>query len=118
MLNDGWIEWGGDAECPVPDGTKVDIKFRDGDVFFGENTNWDWSWDEDEQGGADIIAYRVIENDGSGRISEELKPCPFCGNSIIGFNEDKTVYGNKWSFADCPACGVRGAIWFRKRRWR
>ncbi len=41
-------------------------------------------------------------------MSEELKPCPFCGNSIIGFNEDKAVYGNKWSFADCPACGVRG----------
>ncbi|WP_376753142.1 Lar family restriction alleviation protein [Atlantibacter hermannii] len=38
----------------------------------------------------------------------ELKPCPFCNNPIIGLNVDKAVYGNKWSFADCPACGCRG----------
>ena len=28
--NDGWIEWGG-GECPVEEGTLVDVRFRDGD---------------------------------------------------------------------------------------
>lgn len=46
----------------------------------------------------------------------ELKPCPFCKNPIIGFNEDKTVYGNKWNFADCPACGCRGPFGLTKEQ--
>lgn len=28
--NDGWIEWGG-GECPVPTGTLVDVRYRNGE---------------------------------------------------------------------------------------
>lgn len=62
--NDGWIEWGG-GECPVEQHTGVEVKHR--------SEKWqprkapacevDWQhrgWCPD----TDIIAYRVIENDG------------------------------------------------------
>lgn len=42
------------------------------------------------------------------RNSNDIKRCSFCGNSILGFSENKTVYGKKWNFVDCPACGCRG----------
>lgn len=29
---DGWIEWGG-GECPVPAGTKIDVRDVDGEVW-------------------------------------------------------------------------------------
>jgi hypothetical protein len=32
--NDGWIDWGG-GECPVPTGTLVDVKWRDGRIDDG-----------------------------------------------------------------------------------
>lgn len=59
--NDGWIEWGG-GSCPVGGEEIVDVNFRGG----GGSRSWhagtfDWT----HIGAAlDIIAYRVIENDG------------------------------------------------------
>lgn len=71
-----WIEWNG-GECPVADGTIVDVRHRDGDEFFGElawgrrrplegKTNWAGAvyWHHDEVDG-DIVAYRVVDARGA-----------------------------------------------------
>jgi len=59
--NDDWIEWGG-GKCPVPDNTKVQVKFWDGYApVVDEPQGLRWSMIEEM---SDIIAYRVIENDG------------------------------------------------------
>lgn len=54
-----WIEWGGGDTCPVPEGVKAEIKFRDGDC--AELDNWldilEW---RHKRYGSDIIAYRII----------------------------------------------------------
>ena len=72
--NDGWIEWGG-GECPVPKGTLVDVRLRDGGIkrsayawgqkddvareFKASYAGWAFWINEGHAG--DIIAYRVIE---------------------------------------------------------
>jgi hypothetical protein len=58
---DGWIEWRG-GECPVPNGTIVDVRMRRedeyGDTFTNEPCDdWDWSH---ANGDSDIVAYRVV----------------------------------------------------------
>lgn len=57
--NDGWIEWGG-GECPVPIGTPVDVKHRDGGVYVNKpalgDSNVRWSH---VGSSGDIIAYRL-----------------------------------------------------------
>lgn len=67
--DDGWIEWGG-GECPVPDGTEVQVQHRDGSVFRGKalidkgigNSNWHIGFKADPRPcRRDIIAYRVIK---------------------------------------------------------
>lgn len=58
--NDGWIEWSG-GECPVESG-RVNLKLRDGSVTRGILAECgDWMHGNRD---FDIIAYRVIENDG------------------------------------------------------
>lgn len=59
--NDGWIEWRG-GECPVPNSTVVQVKYRavyDDDEQKASLCAWNHDGAYD-----DIIAYRVIENDG------------------------------------------------------
>ena len=59
-LGDGWIQWDG-GDCPVPAGTRVDIRFRrGGDEMnrIAEDLDWvhgklGWWWD--------IVAYRIVE---------------------------------------------------------
>lgn len=64
--NDGWIEWGG-GECPVPRGTLVDVRYRDGRQLNALSANDGtlnprdasfvfWRNDGSEN---DIIAYRL-----------------------------------------------------------
>jgi hypothetical protein len=61
--NDGWIEWNG-GECPVPVGTIIDQKLRDGREYFssrvgdfGNSTRgMFWRHDGDK---AEVIAYRL-----------------------------------------------------------
>ncbi|MDY0929103.1 hypothetical protein SOM41_22385 [Enterobacter sp. CFBP8995] len=60
--NDGWIEWRG-GYCPVAYLSEVQVKYRDGCEM--EDTAGDFSWTHDNEPD-DIIAYRVIEVDGSG----------------------------------------------------
>ena len=67
--NDGWIEWGG-GECPVPRGTLVDVRYRNGDEnhhvgaglsFCDTGSNPDLNaedWSKDNSS-SDIIAYRL-----------------------------------------------------------
>lgn len=63
--NEGWIEWSG-GECPVEEGTLVDVKYRDGDDFpdalgvpalsgYGTGSAF---WELDGYNN-DIIAYRL-----------------------------------------------------------
>ena len=67
-----WIEWNG-GECPVADGTLVDVRHRDGDEFLGQlawgvarpeegNTVWAGAafWHRDGVDG-DIVAYRLVD---------------------------------------------------------
>ncbi len=58
MKDDGWIKWHG-GECPVPKGTLIDVRFRDGGTLdIADVLDWRWShkgWDED------IVAYRICE---------------------------------------------------------
>ena len=61
-MNGGWIEWKG-GECPIKsDKTRVDVKFKDGEIAGpGYKINWLWTWIYGGRGG-DIIAYRITEN--------------------------------------------------------
>lgn len=56
---EGWIKWEG-GECPVPKGTHVDVRHRDGDVFLNqraEASDYAEDWTQEDHNG-DIIAYR------------------------------------------------------------
>lgn len=60
MLNDGWIEWKGGL-CPLKYADNVQVIFRNGKTSTRHAVMYGW----DVYGSAyDIIAYRVIENDG------------------------------------------------------
>ena len=55
-----WIEWKG-GECPVSEGTRVDVRFRDGDIDedgMAGIWNWDWVFDDSD---INIVAYRVLD---------------------------------------------------------
>lgn len=85
--NDGWIEWGG-GECPVEEGTLVDVRYRDGRELIALPANYTATsaidashafWRND---GAinDIIAYRLhkpgIESRASDdRLEQDLNEC-------------------------------------------
>lgn len=56
---DGWIEWSGGDECPVPEGAKFSIRFRCGiEDNAAMGGIWDWTHD-DESDDYGIIAYRI-----------------------------------------------------------
>lgn len=54
-----WVEWKG-GECPVPIGTFMDIRLRDGSVFQRQVVTNELRWSSIESS-ADIIAYKVVE---------------------------------------------------------
>jgi hypothetical protein len=62
-----WIEWSG-GECPVPGGTRVDVKFRDGTVARRQfaktwsigSADW-WKHEFDEGHDNDIVAYSPVQ---------------------------------------------------------
>lgn len=67
-----WIDWGGGA-CPVPNGTVVDVRFRDGLEYMGEvagerprgampGSKAHTSYWRHHGIAADIVAYRVGMN--------------------------------------------------------
>lgn len=62
--DDGWIDWSGGI-CPVDEDAMVDVLFRDGSIDKNLSAGgWHWGVSPDLTYGRDIIAYRVIENDG------------------------------------------------------
>jgi hypothetical protein len=64
-VDEGWIEWGG-GECPVEEGTLIDVRYRDGEEKFGLNALWNEDgrdssenfWHNDDYN-VDIVAYRL-----------------------------------------------------------
>jgi len=58
--SDAWIEWKGGYQ-PVEAGVEVEFEQRDGEKDIASSSCLDWSH---EFRSDDIIAYRVIENDG------------------------------------------------------
>jgi hypothetical protein len=64
-----WIKWKG-GECPISEGARVDIKFRDGGV--SEHGHAGLRWDHIGLSG-DIVAYRLSEtHKESGALSEQI----------------------------------------------
>lgn len=56
---DGWIEWKG-GECPVPDGTLVEVKFGNGHTDSRNTAGaWRWEWSEESPLSYSITAYRL-----------------------------------------------------------
>lgn len=74
--DDGWMEWKG-GDCPLPKGTRVDVRLRDGSTelsayAWGRNDDVSrefkssyagWAFWLDEGDECDIIAYRVVEQE-------------------------------------------------------
>jgi len=55
-----WIEWNG-GEMPVPEGTKIEVKHRDGELYTTEAGGfWSRFWTQSSEC-YDIVAYRVLE---------------------------------------------------------
>ena len=68
---DGWMKWGG-GECPVPDGTLIDVEYRDGErqvslpankLADGKDRDASICFWYNEGEPNDIIAYRIVEGD-------------------------------------------------------
>ena len=82
--NDGWIEWGG-GECPVPSGTLVDVKWRDGKIDDGipakishdldPSKRHAISWRHHHGDSYDIIAYRLHQLQEAEQAKSELNDC-------------------------------------------
>lgn len=88
--SDGWIEWGG-GECPVEEGTLVDVRFRDGDDDMNIEAI-DLLWNH-ENWSADIIAYRLHKPDINSRakddrLEQDLNECIGKGVDVPEWNSD------------------------------
>lgn len=115
--NDGWIEWGG-GECPVPRGTLVDVRYRDGNEnhqvgagapFDDTGSNPDRNaadWQNDDSP-LDIIAYRlrnpqeVTEADDEADLNECIGQAPelvWNGEGLppIGCECERSWCGDNW----------------------
>lgn len=59
---EGWIQWGG-GECPFPEGTRVDVRHRDGYKFLGSAVGQSHGCRKWHHTGScnDIVAYRIME---------------------------------------------------------
>ena len=56
--SDGWVPWNG-GECPVPDGTQVEVEWRVGGISRIDAKFLYWEWNKYDPK-TDIIAYRVL----------------------------------------------------------
>lgn len=69
--SEGWIEWNGSHEAPVPAGTKVDVKYYDGNIAIGIGSQdgsrvggcdymcSSWYRNHTDEYKASIVAYRL-----------------------------------------------------------
>lgn len=80
----GWIPWTG-GDCPVPDGTRVEVELRGGgSTIICDAKFVYWKWDEDDTE-TDILRYRVIkeESKDDGWIQWEGGDCPVPGGTRV-----------------------------------
>lgn len=94
-MSSEWIEWKGGA-CPVPIGTKVEVRHRSGGVFLdraGVKDSFARDWQHTGMMG-DILAYRVIDED---------KPAALATDGWI-----------EWKGGDCP-CGPGAIVGWQTR---
>lgn len=56
---DGWLPWYG-GECPVPEGTRIEIRFSDNTISSRLSNATSLKWSHKRLPG-DIFAYRVVE---------------------------------------------------------
>ncbi|HHL7169726.1 hypothetical protein [Klebsiella phage ZCKP8] len=115
--NDGWIEWGG-GECPVPEGTLVDVKYRDGVIKKGlqaliVNSGRSASrlfWVKDNIP-TDIIAYRLHQTQQVARTEAEQEEDL---NECIG-QDSSTAWSVRWLPSSGCECEyqykVHGSEW-------
>lgn len=60
---DGWIMHDGTEKCPVPDGTPIQIKWRNGRLGQARNSRPEETrWSNSDNPHADIAAYRILAN--------------------------------------------------------
>lgn len=86
---DGWIEWKG-GECPVPDGTLVDLKYRNGEEEYELSTkDIDWLHDQHPY---DAVAYRP----------HQPQEWPEDRVDVIGQNGNDGLHYDEHSDADEP----------------
>lgn len=98
-----WIEWNG-GECPVADGTMVDVRYRDGDQInalsagghsIGRDASADyWLYDGYKN---DIIAYRLHQpeevkpiTDGGWIKCSDRMPEPDSGRRVCAYTPEQT----------------------------
>lgn len=91
--NEGWIEWGG-GECPVEEGTLVDVRLRNGNTFerlaaLVESRATLPFWRSDDAGG-DIIAYRLHQPQDATEADDEADL-----NECIG-QDSSTAWSGRW----------------------
>lgn len=79
--NDGWIEWGG-GECPVPENSLVEVKYRDGtirDAYKASGYIWANGYGDNETTDSDIIAYRlhldINSRSNDDQLEQDLNEC-------------------------------------------
>jgi hypothetical protein len=56
-----WIEWNG-GECPVAEGVRGSVRMRCGKEYH-DFALCEWRWNHWNDSSADIIAYRVVQED-------------------------------------------------------
>ena len=105
--NDGWIEWGG-GECPVEEGTLVDVRYRNGEEnhhvgaglsFCDTGSNPDLNaedWSKDDTS-SDIIAYRLHQPQEVTEADDEsdLNECISQDAAQVWGGEGKPAIGEK-----------------------
>lgn len=133
--NDGWIGWGG-GECPVEEGTRVDVRYRNGEEnhhirsgisFCDTGSNPDFNagdWDNDGNS-LDIIAYRLhqpqkaeqAEADGQADLNECIGKAPSAAwkgewlpSAGCECEYQYKVHGSEWCSFECVAVDGNAAF--------
>lgn len=94
--NGDWLPWNG-GKCPVPDDTKVEVKFRSGSLHLFDYPQDFW-WGRDVyEWHCDIVAYKLYE--------PELEKVTFPSGASVSFHDSKDV------LKGCKECYVSHEPW-------
>lgn len=88
--SDGWVPWNG-GECPVPDGTQVEVEWRVGGIsrIGAKFLYWEWNKYDPK---TDIIRYRIV-------------PQPTLEDEVNKGTTDPTLSSDgwiPWTGGECP----------------